>query len=72
MLFLIHCKISQHILRLQPSNCKGSVSEESSRIKAIERKEVKRRAGSRAAMASIAARSIIVILRRARNIIEQI
>jgi hypothetical protein len=59
--FLIHYKISQHI-RLQPSNYKGSVtSQESSRIKAIER--IKRRAGSRAAMASvsIAARSNIVI-----------
>ena len=57
--FLIHCKISQHI-RLQSSNYKeGSVSQESSRLKAIER--MKRRAGSRAAMASIAARSNIVI-----------
>ena len=57
--FLIHYKISQHI-RLQPSNYKGSVtSQESSRIKAIER--IKRRAGSRAGMASIAARSNIVI-----------
>ena len=61
MVFFIHFKISQYIRVQEPSKYKGSVSQESSRTKAIGSKERKRRAGSRAAMTDIVARSNIVI-----------